>query len=473
MPDAVDVRPMPGPIPSLMPAGYDLADVGYVEEEYLLAGRAESYRLAGERTPDGRWTGERDGRSPYRTRLLVRRPVDPSRFSGTVVVEWHNVSAGLDASPDWSYLHRHLQRRGDAWVGVSAQKAGIDGGGVADGLHLKLAWPDRYGRLDHPGDAFAFAIFSAAGRTVRGDGGASVLGPLQPTQVLAVGESQSAMYLTAYVNGVDPLAQVFDGYLIHGRPAAGAPFSAVTTSRAELQAAMASVTTARGERIRADARVPVVVLQSETDVILMGGGRAAQPDGDRVRQWEVAGAAHADSYLVRVSFGDDGTLDPARFADLLAPVTELFGMATGAPINAGPQQHYVAHAAYEHLVEWAGGGAPPPVAARLDVAAGGDRLVLDEDGIATGGLRTPWVDVPREVLSGLGQSGEGFAFLFGTTTPLPPERLAALYPGGRDEYIARFTAALDDTIAAGYLLADDRDEILAVAAAAAASVAGW
>src|SRR4029453_6464844 len=97
------------------------------------------------------------------------------------------------------------------------------GGGVADGLHLKLAWPDRYGRLDHPGDAFAFAIFSAAGRTVRGDGGASVRGPLQPTQVLAVGESQSAMYLTAYVNGVDPLAQVFDGYLIHARPAAGAP----------------------------------------------------------------------------------------------------------------------------------------------------------------------------------------------------------------------------------------------------------
>jgi hypothetical protein len=470
MPDAVDLRPIPGPIPSLMPSGYDLADVGYVEEEYLLAGVAESYRLAGERTPDGQWTAEPDGRSPYRTRLLVRRPVDPDRFSGTVLVEWHNVSAGLDASPDWSYLHRHLQRRGDAWVGVSAQKAGIDGGGVADGLHLKLAWPDRYGRLDHPGDAFAFDIFSAAGRAVRGDGGASVLGPLRATRVLAAGESQSAMYLTAYVNGVDPFAAVYDGFLVHGRPAAGAPFAAMTTGRAELQAAMAAVTSARGEHIRADARVPVIVLQSETDVILMGGGRAGQPDGDRVRQWEVAGAAHADSYLVRVSFGDDGSLDPATFAGLLAPVSELFGMATGAPINAGPQQHYVAQAAYEHLERWAGGGAPPPVAPRLDVAAGGDRFATDADGIATGGVRTPWVDVPREVLSGLGQSGEGFAFLFGMTAPLAPERLAALYPGGRDDYVARFAAALDDTVAAGYLLAADRDEILAVATAA---VAGW
>ena len=470
MPDTVDLRPMPGPIPSLMPAGYDLADVGYVEEEYLLAGVAECYRLAGERTPDGEWTAEPDARSPYRTRLLVRRPVDPDRFSGTVLVEWHNVSAGLDASPDWSYLHRHLQRRGDAWVGVSAQKAGIDGGGVADGLHLKLAWPDRYGMLDHPGDAFAFAIFSAAGRAVRGDGGASVLGSLRATRVLAAGESQSAMYLTAYVNGVDPLVAVYDGFLVHGRPAAGAPFAAFTTGRADLQAAIAAVTSGRGEHIRADARVPVIVLQSETDVILMGGGRAAQPDGDRVRQWEVAGAAHADAYLVRASFADDGSLDPATFAGLLAPVTELFGMATGAPINAGPQQHYVAHAAFEHLDQWAAGGAPPPVAPRLDVAADGDRFAVDDDGIATGGVRTPWVDVPRQVLSGLGQSGEGFAFLFGTTAPLAPERLAALYPGGRDDYVARFTAALDGTVAAGYLLAADRDEILAVATAA---VAGW
>jgi hypothetical protein len=39
------------------------------------------------------------------------------------------------------------------------------------------------------------------------------------------------------------------------------------------------------------------------------------------------------------------------------------------------------------------------------------------------------------------------------------------HPAGRDEYLARFTDALDETIAAGFVLADDRDEILAVAAA--------
>ena len=72
---------------------------------------------------------------------------------------------------------------------------------------------------------------------------------------------------------------------------------------------------------------------------------------------------------------------------------------------------------------------------------------------------------PTATLSGLGQTGEVFAILFGTTTPFDASTLTALYPGGRDDYLARFTDALDETIAAGFVLADDRDEILAVAAA--------
>ena len=96
------------------------------------------------------------GRAPgaerrFRTRFVVRRPVDPDRFSGTVVVEWHNVSAGIDASPDWGFLHRHLAAQGHAWVGVSAQKVGIDGGGFVEGMHLKILAPERYGELEHPG----------------------------------------------------------------------------------------------------------------------------------------------------------------------------------------------------------------------------------------------------------------------------------------------------------------------------------
>jgi hypothetical protein len=222
---------------------------------------------------------------------------------------------------------------------------------------------------------------------------------------------------------------------------------------------------AKGERIRQDARVPVLVLQSETDVILLGGGLAEQPDSEHVRVWEMAGAAHADTYTISAGRHDDGTLSPERLAELLRPTSNLMIGNTDAPINAGPQQHYVSQAALAHLARWAAEGEPPPVAARLDVDAQGTDLRRDEHGLAVGGIRTPWVDVPTAFMSGLGQSGETFAMLFGRTEPFDDATLSSLYPDGREEYLKRFESSLDAAIAAGFILDDDRAEILGVAAA--------
>ena len=124
-------------------ASFDLAALGYVEEEYFLSGQARAYEIEGERGSDGRWPASPAGSAAYTTRLVVRRPRDPGRFNGTVAVEWLNVSAGTDAEPDWACTHRHLIREGFAWAGVSAQKAGIDGGGLAEGPHLKKVNPAR------------------------------------------------------------------------------------------------------------------------------------------------------------------------------------------------------------------------------------------------------------------------------------------------------------------------------------------
>jgi hypothetical protein len=451
-----------------MPAGnYDLASVGYEEREFTMAGEAQSFALAGERTTDGKWTAVPAGHAPYVTRIVVRTPVDPARFSGAVVVEWNNVSGGVDAGPDWMFFHRYLISSGHAWVGITAQKAGIDGGGLVDGPHLKLLDPERYQSLRHPGDAWSFDIFSQAGRLLRSSGEGTPLAGLVPSQLIAAGESQSASFLVTYINAVDPQAQVFDGFFVHGRPG-----TAASIEGAFVRGGGDVVETARtmmhgGERIRDDARVPVVVLQSETDVVLLGGSTAAQPDGRNLRLWEIAGAAHADTYLLVASLDDDGRLPAERMADLLKPTTHLLFGETDRPINAGPQQHYMGQAALDHLVRWAGGGSPPPAAARLnvDVAGGSGGLVVDNHGNAVGGIRSPWVEVPTSQLSGLGQSGETFAVLFGTTEPFAAGKLAALYPGGRAQYLDAFSAALDATIAGGFILAGDRPEILAVAAA--------
>ena len=80
------VRAMEGDPPVLIPA-YPLESVGYTDEAFLLEGVARSFALTGERTPDGRWSVKEDAEAPYLTRILVRRPIDPAAFSGTVAVE--------------------------------------------------------------------------------------------------------------------------------------------------------------------------------------------------------------------------------------------------------------------------------------------------------------------------------------------------------------------------------------------------
>lgn len=449
---------------------FDLAALGYEEVEYLVSGTACSYELEGERGEDGRWAVKPAADAPFRTRCIVRKPSDPSRFSGVVIVEWHNVSAGIDAAPDWGFFHRAATAAGHVFVGVSVQKAGIDGGGIAEGIHLKLLDPDRYERLEHPGDAWSFDIFTQVARLLRLPAEENPLQGLTAQRLIAAGESQSAACLVTYVNAIDPLTQVFDGYFVHGRPAAGLSIDGVfiRSARPDADAGPPPSTEAlvsTGERIREDARVHVLVLQSETDVILLGGQWARQPDSDRVRLWEMAGAAHADTYTVSAGRHDDGSLSGERFAELLRPTTNLFIGQTETPVNAGPQQHYVAQAALDHLVRWVLEGVAPPTAPRLEVDDTGADFHKDAHDNVLGGIRTPWVDVPVATLSGLGQAGDSFAFLFGRTAPFDEAKLADLYPGGKADYLARFEGSLDATIRAGFVRVEDREEILAIAAA--------
>ncbi|HEX3796639.1 MAG TPA: alpha/beta hydrolase domain-containing protein [Acidimicrobiales bacterium] len=444
----------------------DISVLGYEETEFLVTGRADSFVLQGERATDGRWDVAAAGSAEFCTRILVRRPADPQDFSGTVLVEWNNVSGGIDASPEWALLHRYLASAGHAWVGVSAQKVGIDGGGFVDGLHLKLLAPDRYRQLVHPGDAWSFDIFSQVGQLLRLPELENPLGDLVPEHVLAAGESQSAACLVTYINAIDPIAQVFDGFFVHGRPGMGVTlegaFMPSSVRSLELEE-VADAVSEGGEHIREDVRVPVQVLQSETDIVLLGGGRADQPDTETVRVWELAGAAHADTYLLNASRHDDGTLSSVRLAELLRPTSDLVIGKTATPINAGPQQHYVGQAALSHLVQWVTDGTPPPRAPRLQ--RDGDAFRVDQHGNATGGIRTPWVEVPTAVLSGLGQTGESFAILFGRTEPFDDATLSTLYPRSRPEYLDRFEGVLEATIAAGFILDEDRAEILGLAAA--------
>jgi hypothetical protein len=451
--------PVPGDAVTTL-GTFDLGRHGYVTEEWWLEGVAISRRATAPTEDDGRWETEANGEASYKTRLIVCRPSDPMQSSGTVVVEWLNVSGGGDGSPDWFFMHRQLMRTGAVWIGVSAQKAGIDGGGLlGTGSNLKAVAPERYDSLSHPGDAFAYDIYTQAGSVLRRSDG--VLAGFPVETVLAIGESQSAVFLVTYVNAFDRDAAMYDGFLIHGRGSSGASLDG------NMFVAGEEHTFTGSQRVRDDARVPVITVQSETDLIMMNGIRGRQEDSEKFRWWEVAGSSHFDSYGLIASQQDDGSLEPAQLAALLAPPGEFLGMELPGPINSGPQQHYALNAAIRHLEDWVRHGTPPPEADRIASEEGEHAvLVRDELGIVKGGIRTPWVDAPVATLSGEGHGTEVFSAIFGSTHPFDEQQLTRLYPGGRDDHLAVFEKSANSAISAGFILAEDRDEIMALGEAA-------
>ena len=91
--------------------------------------------------------------------------------------------------------------------------------------------------------------------------------------------------------------------------------------------------------------------------------------------------------------------------------------------------------------------------------------ILDANGLARGGVRTPWVDVPVARTSGLASAESLMSAIFGCGEPFDAATLSRLYPNGVDDYLPRFTTALDAAIQSGFILPADRAEILELAAA--------
>jgi len=442
-------------VPALFSVAFDLGSVGYSADEHFATGTATAYRGSGLCASDGRWAVTPSGTSEFTTRVVVYWPTDPARANGTVIVEWLNVTGGLDIPALWMPTHRHLVRDRYTWVGVSAQQVGIDGGGMMPGLGLRQMAPERYESLQHPGDGYAFDMFTQIGRGLREALPARY--GLRVERVIAAGASQSAFYLTTYVNAIDPRERVFDAFLLQGRAGAGAPIEGWDPASVGPNVDVARRARLAGDdRIRDDVRVPVLVVQSETDVLgLLAYLPARQADTERFRLWEVAGAAHCDTYFLYASPLDSGSLPIEELAELIAR-TDRAGAPTALPINSGPQMHYVLQRAVDALKQWIDTGTLPPRASRLEIDRGA--LVVDDLGIARGGVRTPWVDAPTTILSGLGQPAD-MTELFGTTRPLNHETLATRYPRGRNGYLGQFRDATHAAVNAGFLLETDAGEI--------------
>jgi hypothetical protein len=428
--------------------------VGYQAKEFILADIARSYSpLLLPLPSDGKLLVTADAEvvaGDYNTRLVVYSPIDAADFNGTVVVEWLNVTAGSDTHPDWVMAHNELIRNGYAWVGVSAQAVGVN-------ALINSATPEvaaRYASLSHPGDSYSYDIFSLAGR-LAGETASPLLGGLTADVVIADGESQSASRMVTYINAIQPVEHVYDGFFVHSRGRSGSSLS---------QSPLPSVSLPSPTPIRDDLDVPVMVVQAEGDVI-NSDLAIRQDDTQMFRSWEMAGTSHADSYTIL------GTRDPGNgsyahtmFGFLSVPYNpSVFGCTYG--FNAGPQT-WILQAAYRGLDTWIRTGDAPPIGARLTATSTSPvELARDVNGNALGGVRSPHVDAPLATLDSVNSAqpgGFGFCRLFGRTIPFSSARVEELYPTMFD-FLQEWSNAIDTSVANGFLLYVDGEDLKAAA----------
>jgi hypothetical protein len=429
-------------------------------------------------TPAGERGSVIDVDHPYSTRIVVRRPKQAARFNGTVIAEWYNVSQGHDGEYEWFQSYEHLVRSGYAWVGVSAQAAGVNA--------LKEWSPARYGSLDVArggtiiGDALSYDVFSAAALAIRGKANRDVMGGLRVQRVIATGHSQSAGRLYNYFHSVHPLtSKLFDAVVLHGG----------------------------GGRVSQDLNVKVFKYLDESDVI--GQANARVPDSNGYRQWEVAGTSHLDAQFsrslaalgLRVSGMRPVEGSPAIGGPSISGGEKGNGAAgNGAGVenegvNGGCAQppfsrvpsYQVLNAAFDATHHWLADGVAPPTAPPIELkqlpssnlapapdagrGRGGPRweIVRDEMGLARGGIRLAAVAAPlaRNTGDNVGNvgaatsggatgGGERNCRLMGSSEPLDGARLAALYPT-RDAYLAKVKDATEKNLKAGYITKADAD----------------
>ena len=435
----------------------DLSKVGYLEEEYFVGGTANVYDWA---PPGAATVGVAN--APYTTRMLVRRPIRKERLSGNVIVEILNATNLVDLEIGWALSKDYIVRNGDVWIGFTSKPV--------TAAALQKFNPTRYSSLNWtnprplsdpenctnlvsiiPGDSsrttengLIWDIFSQIAAWARSN---DAIRPIDRTQcVYGYGYSQSGFDLQTYIDAVHPLAKqangqpIFDGFLIATGFNSPAPINQCSPAPSGSGAGQIK-----------NAGVPVIRMASSSEILLASvqAGRRADSDQpqDRFREYEIAGAAHASQN--ELDYG------PA-YADILAagapmpPLTAGFGPRS--PLNIGIFQN----AAFANLDLWVRKNVPPPPGALINFQNGAP--VLDQVGNFTGGVRSPYLDVPTAQWF-VGSQGPGISFLLGYVHPFDGQHLKPLY-GNHERYVDDVIKATRRLVLQRYLTREDGEEII-------------
>ncbi len=428
----------------------DLSEVGYVEEEYLVSGNANIYEYvdnAAQRPevqvaiPD----------VPYTTRILVRKPRNPARFNGTVLVDVLNATAGWDGDAVWYGNYPYIIRSGAAWVGVSTKPVTVNF--LRDGWG-RPPWPtrnaSRYATLSMPEFGQVWDMLTQVGALLKSDRDrGNPMRRYDVERLIMVGYSQSAAYQVTYANSFHELSRqrngqpVYDGYLITAGGASAKDVNAFTIENLP-----------RGDlRNIVQVDVPVIKVQTQTEVVNFPSYPTRQSEAQYpwVRTYEIAGGSHVDSWR-------DVEGGQALVRDLGLPPS--FCPAPANPKNPLRTAFYES-AALSNLIRWIRHGVQPPPSRFMELtttSTGAFALARDADGNVIGGVRPPELQAPIGTYLE-SNSGPGFCGLYGGFSLFSAERIDELYPRRRS-YEREFIRGVWDSVRDRYLLPADAVTLL-------------
>lgn len=401
----------------------DLAEFGFVEEEYFVSGVSAVY---GDDLSVLREV-------PYTNRLIVRRPAEAATASGVVYVEILNPSNGYDAEGMWRRGWDYYLDQRHTYVGFSARPVTIDALKTFDPVrYAPLSWDldpahphepvgadfNPYGVVDGCEEGIVWDIITQAGRLLRDPAGAPVLGGpvlggVDPRCLVLMGQSQSGQFLNTWLRHFHPvLPGLWDGFCcsvgsIIERPLRQEPVQANGLYAVVPRAEAAPVS------------VPTLTVTCEGDVNLYRGlgiqnvGEPGLADGPLRRHWCVAGAGHTE-VTTPVMPSNTEVVRAGRKPRVMTPEQVAAG-------NMFPLQAAVT-AALDAAVAWAIDGTPAADSVFFAVDGDGE-LVRDGDGNVRGGLRYGLSEHPVATFTGSPTGGT-----LGSLELFDAERVMASWP---------------------------------------------
>ena len=301
--------------------GDDMAHFRYEAKEYFVSGTANG--------------------QPYKTRIVVRKPSDNSRFSGLVLAESMHPSGNA-----WMFHFTHVYSMTSGHIALD----------ILTSTHVPFVEfnQERYKGLQ-VGQGQAPEILAQVGALIKSRESANPLVALPLRKMVLAGTSASAGVLINYlpahmVYRLPDMKPVYDGFM----------------------------PTSNGAVIR---QIDVPMIQVPTMTEVMGGNATARQDGDepgnQFRVYEFAGMAHIDSRDAAAYYPNPCKLPISRF-----PLAAYMSVALN------------------HLWQWVDKGTAPPRAERIlvdrNTTGDGSLMALDEYGNPRGGIRNPYVDVPAK-----------------------------------------------------------------------------